>query len=318
MSALKKLPTDRPPPTVVVDTGLELGHLPPGHKLRTVLGAALDKAAGDRRPKHDESDAVPAFTAEHFYLHQTALYTDADEPTQRAIRDRLSRAMLHEAYFIEKAGLTFGAKMALLAPSTEERMLYALFAADEARHLHAVATHIEGADELVTDNPFHHLLQDLIDHGDRAVLVFIIQVVLEGWGLTHYRQLAEACLRPNLRDVLRGILEDEARHHGSGKVLVEAAGIPDAARGPIVEALVKFLSMVQAGPQTVLAAVDIERGGLSRAQKVQLLTDLGGEAQSQTRLALLKKLMTTRDSAPLLDELEGRGLFAPLPVADCV
>ena len=98
--------------------------------------------------------------------HQRArLYADLNEEQQRALLTSASASLLHEAYFIEKLGLAFGAKMVLLSSTTEERMLYALFCADEARHLAAVSEHIDDPESLATSNPFHALLSEV---GGRA------------------------------------------------------------------------------------------------------------------------------------------------------
>ena len=44
--------------------------------------------------------------------------------------------ILEEAYFIEKAGVGYMGKMILLAETTEERMLYGLFAAHDCSGRH--------------------------------------------------------------------------------------------------------------------------------------------------------------------------------------
>ena len=109
----------------------------------------------------------------------------------------------------------------------------------------------------------------MIRDGQRESLVFIIQVILEGWGLAHYRSLLKACKHDGFREVLERILRDEARHHGSGVVLCRERGLPERARGEVLETMRSFLEMVRYGPQAVLAAIEEELGGFNREQKRQ-------------------------------------------------
>jgi hypothetical protein len=108
-------------------------------------------------------------------------------------------ALLQEALHIETMGVAFAARMALLATTVEERMLYGFFAAEEATHLAGVSRF---ASRCPAEGPFLAMLDELIAEGDRATLVLVVQVVLEGWGLDHYRGLARACRGPALAGVL--------------------------------------------------------------------------------------------------------------------
>src|SRR5882757_1636561 len=48
---------------------------------------------------------------------------------------RCNQSLLTEAYFIDKSGLAYSAKMVLTAKNTDEAQLFALIGADEAKHL---------------------------------------------------------------------------------------------------------------------------------------------------------------------------------------
>lgn len=308
---------DAPANTLVVKGGLDQPWLPGGHRVKKVLAAALARV-NIGRPEVGTRQAAPGWTAAHFGLDRVGRFTALDEERRERVLHAASQQLLHEAFFIERLGLAFGAKMTLLSETADERMLYALFSADEARHLHAVAAHVEEPERLTTDSPFHLLLEDLIEHGDKPTLTFLIQVVLEGWGLTHYRNLADRCTHPVLAGVLRGILEDEARHHGSGKVLFEERGLPASSTEYVGEVLARFLQMVRMGPQGVLAALDVGCGGLSPAEKRQVLTELDGPGHARERLELLRRLMDAGPAArPILQRLEEQELFVPLPVEAC-
>lgn len=230
--------------------------------------------------------------------------------------------IIKEAYFIEKAGVGYMAKMVTLAETTEERMLYGCFCGDEVAHLSHICQFLP---EFVLNNEFAEvgnlfleLLAEVAESSDKAVLLFILQVVLEGWGLTHYRSLAKSCQNPDLGAVIQGFLSDESRHHATGITLLHQTQINSRNRGVIVEILVKFLQMVQIGPQSVLAAISDVKGGLSRQQSIQVLTELDTQTHSGIRLELLRSLMQTEQSVGIIDELEMLGMFQPLPAERCV
>jgi hypothetical protein len=149
------------------------------------------------------------------------------------------------------------------------------------------------------------------------VLLFVIQGVLEGWGLSHYRNLSKTCRHTVLAELFHSFLEAEARHHGAGVVLFHRATLSPSHRAAIVEALAGFLQMVRVGPQRLVEAIAIVKGDLSRSQRINLLTELDSETHSGLRLNLLRSLVEplAPDIAETLDE---HNLFLPLPPAQCV
>ncbi len=286
---------------VRVDTGLALPALRADHRLHGVLDAAL----GRDRPA--AIGAVPWAPA-RFGLERVEVWREAPEAAQAAVLWQICQETLQEALYIERAGLAFTARMILLAETVDERVLYATFAGDEARHYAAllpwvVAPRPEGA--------FLDLLADLIETGTRADLVVLVQVVLEGWGLAHYRGLAETCHDPALAAVFRSILRDEARHHGGGLVLVD--GLSPAG----LDTLAALLGMVAAGPQSVVAALEHQLGPFDRARRTGIFHDLGGEAHALERLGLLRSLLLRAGLSDTVAALEARGCFTPLPSEAC-
>jgi hypothetical protein len=297
---------------VSVRAGLDLPHLPEGDRLRSVLASAL--ASGEAAAAGaSAAPRGPYWDANFFGLDRSSAFGRASEESRRAVLSAAGRGLLEEAYFIEKAGLAFTAKMCLLAESTEERMLYSLFSADEAEHFAAISRFVEGTPD-PSGHPFLSLLSSVIENGDRDSLVFLIQIVLEGWGLTHYRAMSGACLDPALSAALQGVLKDEARHHGSGLVLIDAGGgLQASSREYVTSALVRFLSMVRAGPQGVVFAVESVLGGSTRRQRIKLLEELDTAAHAHQRLELLRGLMVRAGAGDIVADLEGEGMFAPLP-----
>jgi hypothetical protein len=300
---------------VTLDSILEMQNSDVESRLHTVLGAGLKKLLGDRAR---DPAPVPLWLPKYFNLDKTKAFKNASEEQRANIISGSSQALLEEALYIEQSGMAYAAKMSIMADTIEERMLYGLFAADETTHYHQVRQFLPEQGRSCEPSEFHSLLSSLIQEGDRESLVFVIQVVLEGWGLTHYRSLAQGCQSEEFTEVLKSILRDEARHHGSGVILCRDRGLPDASRDYVNQILTTFLYMVQLGPQSVLSAVEQATGGLTRSQKLELFNELDGTAQSQERLNLLKGLMQEDGFTEVTDYLESKGSFKAMRAEECI
>lgn len=296
--------------------GFDLPHVPEADQLCRILSSALSG-------KYPYFETLPErlyqyWNPEHFGLHKVKVFQNASSKQQQEIVQLANLGLLQEAYFIEKAGVGYMAKMLLLAETTEERMLYALFSADETYHLVQISRFLPQQQLVGTDDAFLHFLADLIESQDKMVILFVLQVVLEGWGLSHYRSLAKDCQDAELGQVLTSFLQDESRHHATGVTLFNQKPLCASSRRAIVEALALFLRMIQVGPQRVVTAVEQVLGDLERSQKVQLFEELDTEAHSGTRLARLRSLMGKEGAGTIVQELEEQGAFQPFPASKCV
>jgi hypothetical protein len=297
--------------------GFDLPHLHQDDKLRRVLDSALKSKLGNL-PDLEMSPLSSYWNAAYFGLDKVKIFQNATVEEQTEILDCSACGLLEEAYFIEKAGVGYMAKMVSLAENTEERMLYALFSADEVTHLTQISRFLPNSEMVGTDNAFLRLLEDLAETQDKAVLLFVLQVVLEGWGLTHYRSLAKNCRNLDFSSVLQSFLQDESRHHATGLTLLDRTNITKSSQQTIIEVLALFLQMVQVGPQSVVAAIEKVKGDLSRQQKVQIFQQLDTENHSSSRLQLLRSLMQSPNMGTIVEELEVKGVFQPLPAEKCV
>jgi len=293
--------------------GLNLPHQTTNHRLKRVLQAALPS-----QPTSQSNLTLPYWNAEFFNLNQVRIFQEARNFEQSAILEIVDRSLLEEAYHIENAGVGYMAKMALLAETIEERMLYGLFAADEATHLSQICSFFPKIALTSHQDNFLSLLAEVVAGTDKTVLLFVLQVVLEGWGLSHYRRLAKECLHPGLAEVFSSFLDAEARHHATGSLLFEEISIAKSSQTLIIEILANFLMMVQVGPQNVLNAIAQVKGHLSRSQKIQILEELDTETHSGTRLQLLRSLMQGKSADAIVQALDDRGAFVPLPAHQCV
>jgi hypothetical protein len=264
----------------------ELGGAPLTH----LVAATLKKRRGTTVAGH--AHWQPAF----YGLDRVSAFAGAAPAAQAAILEQCGKDLVAEAFYIEKSGMAFAAKMLLLAESADERKLYALFAADEATHFDAVAPFYGERVEHPTVNPFLALLSAVIEEGDRQSLQLVIQVVLEGWGLTHYRKLRDDCGHPALRAVLSAILADEAAHHGSGVLLLGERPLGAHSRAVAFAVLTDFLRLVQAGA----------------AARRRFVAEVDGERHAAERLAELRALLAkVPHAAPVLEALERDGRFVP-------
>lgn len=286
-----------------VDAGLDL----PWHE------GPLQGLAARRMPAHGMADPLDMHTlwdAAHFGLDRVQAFREAPEDVRRAVLSDCARAHLLEAYFIEKAGVAYAAKMVLLAESAEERSLYALFAAEEAAHLDAIRAALGPVDESSWQaDAFLVLLQRIVEQGDRRTGQLVIQVVLEGWGLLHYAALRDDCRHDGLSSLLARIVADEAGHHGSGVQLLRGAEITHPAQA--TDLLAEMLAMVQVGPHTVASTLERHLGGLTRDQRRRVFEELASEAHIRDRLHKLRSCLDKVPAAqPITAALETRGRFA--------
>jgi hypothetical protein len=279
-------------------------------KLQRILASALD---GGLEPNYCP---ILPWDAAYFGLDRVTYFQQASIEQQRQILQITNRQLLEEAYFVEKAGMGYMAKMVLLAASIEERMLYSLFSADEAIHLSQIRGFLATEPENTAD-PFFQLLAELAEIDDRTVLIFVIQVVLEGWGLSHYRSLAQDCQIPALAVLFTGFLQEESKHHATGVTLFQTVECMGNQQAVMLEVLAKFLQMVQVGPQSVVGAIGQVLGGLSIEQRVKVFEQLDTQTHSGTRLTLLQKLMQTGGGGAIIDRLIEKGAFQPYPASIC-
>jgi len=272
--------------------------------------------------RRNNKDAIaplkdPVWNERYFGLENVSIFKEASESTKRDVLWKTTLSILAEASFIEQLGLTFNAKMILLADNLEERMLYSLFAADEAQHLFWVSSHMPDPGSQDTQKPFFRLLSSIIEDGSKASLTCLIQVLLEGWGINHYLSIAQDCQNDRLKTYLQKILKDESLHHGSGLMLWNQLSLNAQEEEFTIEMLARLFEMVQTGPQMIVTNIEQSFGHLSFSQKATVFEELKCEEQSNNRIALLKSLLVQNHPNKLLSKLDERGIFRAYSAAEC-
>lgn len=292
--------------------------------LQAVLAKALDKQnqfshcrevtqllACKWEPLEPLQDFAPVWPPSAYGLQSVTVFQHAPPAVQRAVLHALGRSRLLEAYGIENAGMSFAAKMSLLAESVEEQMLYSFFAAEEAVHFQLIQS-LLGPLPAPYSDPFIAFLRALIQTAERRPLQLIIQVVLEGWGLDHYASLMKTCQLECLKAPLQRILSDEAGHHGSGLALFCESEVTASEQAYILEMMGVFLDMVRVGPVGLLQTLEAELGGLTPSQREEVLQEMKASAETRRKLELLRGLLQKAGAYRTLAALEARQGFALL------
>ena len=294
-------------------SGFFISHANSKDPTRRILASALSNV---NRGLY--SDPQPLFwDATYFGLQKVKCFREAAPELQKQILQIANRDLLEEIYWVEQAGVGYMAKMVTLSQTHEERILYGLFTADEATHLAAIQQFL-GDEPVFRGDGFLSYMGKLLESSDRALLMTLVQVVLEGWGLTHYRSLARHCRNPQLATTLQGFLEAESRHHALGTIQIQSyREYKDESLENIRAALSDFLYMVRVGPQRLLGAIAKVLGYMSTTQRVKILEELETEQSSNTRLQLLRSLMVGTVPDSILQSLEEQGSFQAYPANQC-
>lgn len=281
------------------------------HESTAEVERILQRRFGKTPVKRDPLPFESLWSLEDLEVAQVEVLQQAPPEVQRKVAYDLAYARFTEAYAIEKAGMSFAAKMSLLAPTLNEQKLYSLFAAEEARHFDFIDRSL-GHPEQLADNPFIALLNQLISTGERSGLLLLVQVVLEGWGIEHYAKMAHTCQHPEAKVALQGILADEAAHHGSGLSLFDAQHLSPAEHTVLLEQLRRFLYLVAVGPVGTLSILEKHLGPFSDTEKQQVLQELEAFEETQRKLNLLKGLLHKAGAQSLIAQLEQEQAFCPV------
>lgn len=264
-----------------------------------------------------QSDGI-YWRAEFFGLDQVSHFVNGSQEKQQEVLRLCSQQLLSEALLIEHFGMTYAAKMNLLSETIDEKTLYACIAADEAKHFMLVSQYIQIDPVSREHEPFFQLLRAAISGGHRMPLIYIIQVVLEGWGLSHYLNLSNGCIDSSLAEILAQIVKDEGRHHGSGLVLFQEDELTSEEFEFAFETVRALLEMVRIGPVGVVSALEQVFGPFQRNERISIMDQLRGPETSDLKLQQLNRLMRKPKSSErsILTNLENCGFFSPYSTTD--
>lgn len=303
---------------IEVRNNLEAPHSGTNSPLYRLIASKIKSAAA--MPDLTLLDYSALWSSEWWGLSSSSVFAKLAVHQQNDVLRRCNQSLLSEAYFIEKSGLAYSAKMVLTAQNTDEAQLYAFIGADEARHLAWVEPYLPVDSKRLPDGHFLSFLSGLIEEYPRHLLIYLVQIILEGWGLDHYHRLSKYCLNPDLASVFAAILKDEALHHKSGTVLFDGSEISARDYSLIEDALQHYTMIVRVGPLSALVAVDAVAGGLSATELEDVVVALRHEEETPRKLQLLRKLMLQPRLEQIVEILEAEECFLPASsreVVDC-
>ncbi|MBC7539135.1 MAG: ferritin-like domain-containing protein [Bacteriovorax sp.] len=269
--------------------------------LQQLLDIAFNKLTVEQKqtefPNHFWSEKRYGFERSSKYMKLNP------EEKNKALR-YLTEQNLALSYFIEKSGHNYGAKMILLAKNQDEKFLYSLFAAEEAVHQREFMNHMWFTPNANDHwHPMLNVLGEVMREGERNTLIYVVQVLLEGFGMSFYSGLGDTCDYAPMKNVYARILQDEARHHGSGVILANFYDVNKYEKEQIFEFTKKFITALQSA-SWFIKALENSNGPMSEQEKKIFLSDINYEETLSNRRKRLKDMLTKVDSWGLIGMLE--------------
>lgn len=257
----------------------------------------------------------PLWDAASFHLDRVWAFQQASPRAQEAVLTDCAHNLLAEAWCVEQHGIAYCEAMAGQAESDGERDLFAQIGADEKQHAAWLLPWLLRQPE--TD-PFNRFIGGLLEAGTPQSLSFLLQVVLEGFGITHYRSLAAGCHDSALAQTLKRLALDEALHHAGGLLVFRPERLAAAERRFIADGANAFLQMFRIGPQAVVGALAQRAGASSSIGELADVFDaLDTQTTAAVKLTRLRKLMTRPGMGWLIEQLDAGGTFMPCTPPQC-
>ena len=276
------------------------------HSLNQVLAKGLDQYTVSK--KDTEAPKI-LWSKERYQLEKADVFMNLSLETQNDILRKITELNLSLSYFIEKSGHNYGAKMILLADTIQEKSLYCLFAAEEAIHLNEFSNFINfKVDPKIHWHPMLDPLAKVIHEGEKNTCLYVIQVLLEGFGMGHYNSLRNDCHYAPLVEVFNRIIKDEARHHGAGLILAKESHLSKIEREQIFEYTRDFVKAMQSA-NWIVKVIEESSSPLSAAKKKKYYEQVQYQQTIEKRLQALKEMLLKATKDNLVAELEADGVF---------
>ena len=282
---------------------------------KTFKGSLRRKGRLAEAPVYDP--LTLAWPANLYTLHQSQLFASLSEAKQQQIVRTCNEFVLTESYFIEKAGLAYCAKMISLGETTEIRQMYGLIASDEAVHLSMLAPYLTYQERVTPKGKFIQHISGMIEQCDANTLYFLIQTVLEGWGIAYYKTLGKNCQWSSLKETLLTILKDEAIHHNTGVALFDPRRLTKQHEADLFDGMKRYFDVLRVGAQNIVACIEQHTGPLSFEALTALFGDLEAEHSAEMKLKVLASIMHQPVTSGWLDQLEAQGYLQPYSPEEC-
>jgi hypothetical protein len=161
------------------------------------------------------------------------------------------------------------------------------------------------------------MLADVLTSDDRQALIFLLQAVLEGYGLFHYSHLMHGSNDTAFAAALGKILKDEGFHHASGVALLDESRMTASTKRFLHDVIAQLTAIIQqnSGPLTVL---ERELGHLSAAQRQTVLDQLHYDHRMAARMEKTRGLICEHAPADLVQSLDENDMFKPMTSSQLV
>ncbi|HMX69217.1 ferritin-like domain-containing protein [Accumulibacter sp.] len=263
-------------------------------------------------PADDRRDT---WNAAFFRLPYTRYWHSAKQVERDALLARCTANVLGEALGVEAQAMDYSAKRVLAADNLIEKQVYSLIAAEEARHHRWLSGLQPTVVESGTPAAFAGLLARLVREASPLAQSYLLQIVLEGWGISHYRRLAAASLDAGATRLFAAIAQDEGLHYAAGIAHFDASRLTGAERAFIRIALAELCTLLACGPLAVLHEVERSAGGFAPVERAQAFADLLDRCALRERLDHLARFVAHQGMEADAIWLREQGLLAPLPAA---
>lgn len=299
-----------------IKSSLQLPHFNDNPAVSKIVRASIRRK--QRTASLDDStDLSYPWPAKLFFLNHSRLFKKLSSTQQTAVLSACNDFIISESYFIEKAGLAYCAKMIFLAETTEARQMYGLIASDEAVHLQWLTPYVKENLRTAPQGKFIYFIGELIEHCNANTLYFLVQTILEGWGISYYKTLAATCQLPELQKILFNIVKDEAIHHKTGIALFNPKKLSLTDDKLILDSMKSYAEIVKLSTQSIVSCIEKVLGKLSLQELNELFEDLQTEMAAIMKLAILKNLMLQPATEKSMAILEEQGYFTPYTATQC-
>ena len=155
------------------------------------------------------------------------------------------------------------------------------------------------------------LLHQIIEELEPQKLLYLVQIILEGWGQNHYLKLSKSCLNQEFKSDLQKILKDEALHTLAGKTLLKPKSFSIEQKTDLIDKLSAYASMIRKGELSSIKIIDFSLGGLSKQTKIKFLEEIDNLKTTQKKLELLMNLAAQTGMEEIVQSVCDRNLFEP-------
>ncbi len=253
------------------------------NKMTRLIDLSLNRSA------LSSSKPIPLWTSDFFNLSHSAYWLKLNEVEQRLLLEENSAELLKEAICIEHAGIAYAQKMGLTAKTQEERHYYTAIALEEMQHL-LLLKDFYHVDPSRHATGFPRLISSIIQDENRQEALVLIQIILEGWGISYYADLLRGCENQDIKIVFERILKDESRHHAGGIILYQNSPITeDASLLKSIQILVDF---VRIGPQQVTVSLCRALNIFEWHEIAQVLNSINALQTTNEKLIGLNKIIS--------------------------